>query len=127
MQPANSVFIPQGFVIGAVLASSIHVIYLLVCLLRLAKRLLQSGLADDAVYKLLQRLTYATLKIIFDALALAATYSNILFDWFPVFLGASIAVALIAEVLRIHLSHLLLTLCRLSGDSVADSERPGSP
>ena len=107
MQPVNSLAIPLGLVIGAVVASSIHVIYLLLCLLPLANRLLQLGLADDRVYKLLQRLTYATLKILFDALALAATYSGIHSDWFPVFVGASMAVALIAEVRHIHLPNLL--------------------
>ena len=127
MQSVDSVPIPQGLVIGAFLASSIHVIYLLLCLLPLAKRLLRPGLADDAVYKLLQRLTYATLKILFDGLALATTCSGILSDWFPVCLGTSMVVALIAEVLHIHLLHLLLTMCRLNGDSMADNERPGLP
>jgi hypothetical protein len=127
MQPVNSIPIPKELVIFTVIVSSTHVISLIICLLCLGKRPFESCLTDSAVFNLLQSLTYATLKTNFDFLALGVTYFGILPDRFPVLLGASMVVALVAEVMHILLPPLILTICRLNSDSVVHSERQVLP
>lgn len=100
MELVNSITIPKGLVIGPILASSLHFTYLLVCLLCLGKRSLNSVLLDDVGYDLLLTLTYTIVKIVSNILTLAMTYSSILPDWFPMFLGVSIVVTLVTEVTR---------------------------
>jgi hypothetical protein len=101
--PTNTSVIPQSTVIVAVIASGSHVVYLIFCLHPMKKRSLGRHLADATAYDIVQSLTYATLKFFSDSLALGISCSSTWTEWLRVLLATSIAAALVAEVIPLHL------------------------
>jgi hypothetical protein len=99
----QQVIIPQGLIVGVVLSSSLHVVYLLI---RLGNLLQKYIWMDPEVLDLLRHLLYATGKNVVDVLVLAGTHFPIFPDSFPwrgVLLGASMFGALLEEVMHIRL------------------------
>ena len=97
MQPVNNALLPAAV---AVATSSLQLTLLVNSIIRFRESRPGSLLSDDSTFFLLHQLFCVTLKLVAEALALAAAHFSTLSGWFPRFQAASVLIALTMQVVQ---------------------------